>query len=219
MEYQTTRQVDDHRPTIEAETSGSGARLLDKGDTWHTFIGPGCLLVFVGIFYAVFATQLLPAWASILIGAVLAAIFGSVFIKRYRIIAAMMPGELFLERWPLRRNETVRVRYFRPLKQPLAVTDVAATLKCTEQATYQQGTDTRTVSEDVFEVPLTGVGQELSMTEIQADFELKIPGSLPPSLDVYRNKIIWKVIVHVVVDGFPNDDSEFQILVGPEIVQ
>ena len=89
---------------------------------------------------------------------------------------------------------------------------------CIESATYQQGTNTRTVTETVFEQPLEVVADNTSTEEIQLDWMLRIPGGLPPSLDVYRNKVNWSVKVNVAVDSFPDDDSTFPILVTSEIV-
>jgi hypothetical protein len=218
MHYEVTRKIDRSIPKIKADVSGTGARLVDLGDTWRTFIGPVALAVVVGVIGGIFAIRL-PAWALALIAGVYVIVFGFVLIRRARIVAAMAAGELFVQRWPLRRNEVVRVRYQRDLKTVLAVREVKAQLICEESATYQQGTDTRTVTEIVFQTPLDLVDENVTPQQIQMDWNVRIPPALPPSLEVYRNRVHWRIKVDVTVDGLPDDDSTFKLLVVPEIVE
>lgn len=217
MRCNITRKIHEHFPKIKADRSGSGAHLVDTGDTWRAYIGPLVGGAFIGILAVVFGSALNP-----IVGIALGAIVGVATLyfcyKRWRVLRALHPGELFIQQWPLRRNESVRIRYLRLIKTSAAVRSIRARLQCVESATYQQGTDTRTVTETRFDTILESVQQRIDPDRIEIDWELQVPEDQPPSLDVYRNSIQWSVVVEITFQEIPEDDSTFQLLVGPEVL-
>lgn len=218
MRCQLTRKNHDHFPKIKADRSGSGAHLIDKGDGMSSLFPPLIIGGIAGIVIAIFCMGVLgPQFVAAILG-VVALIAGYSFLRRFKVYKALCPGELFVQQWPLRRNESIRIRYLRLIKTSATVQSVTARLQCVESATYQQGTDTRTVTETVYTADLEEVEREGDLDKIQVDWQLEIPAYKPPSLDVYRNEIRWSVVVALNFNEIPEDDSTFALLVGPEVL-
>ena len=218
MRYTITRKIHEHFPEIKADRSGSGAHIIDTGDDWTFLLPP---LIIAGILSLILCIFLLGTlgWSIILpILGVVFAVAGYSFFRRWKVYSTLHPGELFVQQWPLRRNETVRVRYVRLIKSSVMVQSISARVECMESATYQQGTDTRTVTETRYTQELESVQQKIDPERIEADWELAIPADQPPSLEVYRNHIRWSIVVSLTFAGIPADDSTFQLLVGPEVL-
>lgn len=217
MRCEITRKIHEHFPQIKADRSGTGAHLVDQGDTWRAFIGPLAGGIFIGLIAFFFGSSL-----DLRLGLVLVTIVGAVTAyfcyRRWRVLQALHPGELFIQQWPLRRNEPVRIRYLRLVKTIASVRSIRARLQCVESATYQQGTDTHTVTETRFETILESVQQRTDPDRIEIDWALQIPADQPPSLDVYRNSVQWAVVVEITFQEIPEDDSSFPLLVGPEVL-
>lgn len=217
MHCKISRKLKQHLPEIEAIVSGSGARLVDKGDTWRALITPLAIGGIIGLIAGVITFQE-NFTVGVAVVSIIALIAGYFVVKRWRIVRALHPGELFLQQWPMRRGESIRVRYRRKMKDSISPDQMTARLQCVESATYQQGTDTRTVIHTLHSSPLELVEQEISLDHLQSDWILTIPRELPPSLKVYRNSVTWSVVVSLTFHDIPNDDSEFTLLVRPEVI-
>lgn len=107
--------------------------------------------------------------------------------------------ELHFADWPLAIGSTTRVRVIRRAKRPVpdAEYELTAELTCTESATYMDGTDQRTATDEVVDEDLTVTGT-LAQNVFDAVFDLHIPHDRgAPGMDLGSNKIEWKLDIDV----------------------
>ena len=90
-------------------------------------------------------------------------------------------------------------------------------LVCDEEATYRQGTNTRTETRRVYR-------QELLRQEkvevgrgapLEAECSLTMPAEVMHSLKAEHNGIHWKLVVQADVAGWPNFERSFSVIVHP----
>ena len=79
--------------------------------------------------------------------------------------------------------------------------------------TYRQGTNTRTVTEDIATYPLDVSMLPSTASGTAASFTLAILPDAPPSFELNNNRLQWWVHLDPVGEG---DDSEFKLWVRPE---
>jgi hypothetical protein len=99
----------------------------------------------------------------------------------------------------------------------LSVKCLTLSLICEEEATYRQGTDTRTESSKVFQ-------QEILRREnfeippaipFEIQVELRIPESAMHSFASAHNRIGWTLVVNGDVEGWPNFERSFPVILFP----
>jgi hypothetical protein len=99
----------------------------------------------------------------------------------------------------------------------LSVNCLTLSLICEEEATYRQGTDTRTESSKVFQ-------QEILRQEnfeippgipFEIQIELRIPESAMHSVASAHNRIGWTLVVNGDVEGWPNFERSFPVILFP----
>jgi len=92
-------------------------------------------------------------------------------------------------------------------------------LVCNEEVTYQQGTDIRTESKTVQRIRIlrkTGI-------RVNPDHPYETAGefALPPdamhSFESSHNMISWMILVHGEVEGWPNFERKFPVIVYPNV--
>lgn len=81
---------------MEAIVSGNGARLVDKGDTWRALITPLAIGGIIGLIAGVMTFQE-NFTVGVVVVSIIALIAGYFVVKRWRIVRALHPGELFLQ--------------------------------------------------------------------------------------------------------------------------
>ncbi len=143
-----------------------------------------------------------------------AAIFTAAFGK-LRITRQWEPGELISPIWPVPLGTPVDVRFRRLARRadPTGV-DLTGRLVLRESVTFRQGTDTRTVTEDVAVFPLDVTMQLSNAPGVAAAFTVTVPADAPPSFELEHNRLQWWVELEPVADG---DDSRFKLWVRPEV--
>jgi len=203
-----------------------GCKLIDPGD----MIGAAVVhFILAGLSVAVFAVLSAAfmlcggfPWWTILLFAIPALLgFGYSIrngLKEYRVVSQMEPGELHLEGWPFRLGEEIHLKYVRRLKRPLTLNKLSAKVALVEKATYQQGSSTTTVQEIVREWSLMAMEPQRPFEEVVGEWDFVVPEDQPPTLPINRNELIWKVIVTVSFAEGLQDDSEFPLLVLPEVL-
>jgi hypothetical protein len=90
-------------------------------------------------------------------------------------------------------------------------------LRCQEQATYQQGTNSRTETCPVFEQEVFR-REEFEIHQglpFEATLPLRVPESAMHSFKSAHNAIQWKLIVLGDIAGWPNYEREFPLLIYP----
>lgn len=99
----------------------------------------------------------------------------------------------------------------------LTLDSLRVLLVCEEQATYQQGTNSRTETCPVFQAEVfrrEGFEVQHGMPfEVQAP--LRVPAGAMHSFKSTHNEVRWKLIVKGDVRGWPNYEREFPLLVYP----
>ncbi|MEM8535215.1 MAG: hypothetical protein AAGF95_30535 [Chloroflexota bacterium] len=220
----TTRQPRQQvLPKIQVTQSPEGLVLKEP-------LGGYTMLLFLGFFalfwntitWVVFGT----AWATQGLGSiwwgVIFVLVGLVllffFVRQLAISLRFGPGKLIISTWPLCIGSEAEVRFVRNIRGSATIERLEARLVCTEVATYQVGTDTRTVRETVWEETLPAAMMMPGSSMMDATWHVHIPKDAPPSLSVRRNQIVWSVEVKAYVANFPDTTSSFTLVVRPEVV-
>jgi len=103
----------------------------------------------------------------------------------------------------------------------LSVKRLEMLLTCHEEATYQQGTDTRRESHCAFRQRIfLGEGFEIGLDgplEVRRRFQL--PSTAMHSLKTSHNEIAWKLVVRGEVAGRPEIERSFSVIVYPPLCQ
>ncbi len=90
-------------------------------------------------------------------------------------------------------------------------------LACDERATFRQGTDTRTESRRVFQQRCY-VRENFEIAQglpFESCCQLEVPAGAMHSFSANHNDVSWKLIVKGSVQGRPEFQREFQIVVSP----
>lgn len=119
----------------------------------------------------------------------------------------------------LRVGEDFTVRYDQQIRTPTHVEMLSVMLVFLERATYQQGTDTRTVKHeeivDRFDFP----GRQFQAGETFRQIcTFKIPSDAMHTFEAQHNKLQWWIRVVVKISGWADLQEEFMVRVLPERV-
>lgn len=170
--------------------------LIDESGTSLAGCG-AAILVIAGVLWIVAIANGSLGW-SIILGIVLL-VATSIFVGGVLEMRRWENLELHFAEWPLTIGSTTRVRVTRRSKRPVpdAEYELTAELTCTESATYTQGTDQRTDTDEVVDEDLTVTGR-LRQNVFDAVFDLHIPHDRgAPGMDLGSNKIEWKLDIDV----------------------
>ena len=128
--------------------------------------------------------------------------------------------EITISEQMLRVGESFTVNFFHSFKSGVQVESIRLELVFRETATYQQGTDTRTVTHNhiiaEFEEP---GGHFQSGHLIQKNYDLQIPPDSMHTLKVRRNKLEWFVRFSMKVPRLPDFSEEYELEVVPVMMK
>lgn len=99
----------------------------------------------------------------------------------------------------------------------LAVNSLRVLLVCEEEATYRQGTNTRTATERVFEEEIfrrEGIEIHAGMP-LESRCEFQVPDGAMHSFEAAHNRICWKVVVEGDVARWPDFERTYTVQVYP----
>jgi hypothetical protein len=163
--------------------------LSDK-DTGFTIIGGIFVLVGLGIF-----------------------LFGALtYYTRLRI----GQPEITISEQMLRVGESFTVNLFHSFKSGVQIDGIRLELVFRETATYQQGTDTRTVTHNHIIAEFEEPGSYFQAGHlIQKSYDLQIPRDGMHTLKVTRNKLEWFVHFSMKVPRLPDFSEEYELEVVP----
>jgi hypothetical protein len=137
------------------------------------------------------------------------------FIHRLLVATGVGPTLAEISSHPLYSGE--RCRVFISQSGKLTMNSLRVFLVSEEEATYQEGTATRTESRRVFEQEL--FKQERFQIEkerpYETEFDLQLPAGAMHSFEASYNKIRWKLVVRGDVAGWPNYERNFPVVVYP----
>lgn len=195
------------RPAHSVSTSGTSGQL-----------GFGIVLAVAGAVLVFLRSRGVgPEFLWFLAGVVLAVALGLV-LWAVALLLRWQALEVRFPQWPLLLNGVHTVELERHSRRRVADArgHLTATVTCTEEAEYQQGTDTRTAREVVHEVAHAGTW-EIRNGVFLGGVQIEIPDSRgAPSMSLGHNKILWKVEVDVEgVDRFA-DPGPIALVVAPE---
>lgn len=188
----------------------------------------GCLVLF-GLFWIAFSSIFLIT--GIGNGDVVFSIFGGVFVligvamlawggMSYYTRFRVGKPEITISEQMLRVGETFTVDIFHSFKSNIQVENIRLQLLFRETATYQQGTDTRTVTHNHviadFEEP---GGHYQSGHLFQQSYSLQIPPDSMHTLKVRRNKLEWFVRFSMKVPRLPDFNEEYELEVVPVMIK
>jgi hypothetical protein len=137
------------------------------------------------------------------------------FFRQLLLTAGIGPTLLEISQHPLLPGEQYQI--FLSQSGRLSVSTLSLSLVCQEEATYRQGTNTRTETREVycrqlwrrenFEIP-PGM-------PFEAECMLPVPVGAMHSFKSGHNKINWKLVVEGKVAGWPDFKRAFSVVVYP----
>lgn len=126
--------------------------------------------------------------------------------------------EITLSKTNVRVGDSFTLTFENTFQASVDVSAFTVTLNFRESATYQQGTDTRTVTHNeviqTFEHP---GGNFQAGSRLFESFEMTIPADGMHTVDVNRNKLKWLVRVLLTIPNRPDFMEEYELIVLPEI--
>ena len=128
---------------------------------------------------------------------------------------AIGPTSLEISAQPVYPGGTYKV--FLSQSGRLSVRSLEVTLVCEEEATFRQGTDTRTERRRVHEqsVLLRENFEILPSAPFEDQGELNFPKNVMHSFQADHNAVYWKLVVHGVVEKWSNFERKFPLVVYP----
>ena len=206
-------------PKIAIERRGGKDVYTDGSDTWRGSLGyfiglPIVLAAAGGSSYAWYETG---EWGLGLVAVIFSFAFFAVLVATIRqviVLSALKPGILEVDA-PLYPGASREFIFSRTGKNQLSVPRVKASLQCVENVQWQCGTDTCSASRTLWNVDLPEYIPQGLRWEITAVWNVEIPAHLPSSFQARRNQIEWKFTAHMEIEGLPDDDSLFSLLVLP----
>jgi hypothetical protein len=137
------------------------------------------------------------------------------FIRQLLITTGIGPTHAEISDHPLVPGGDYRLFISQPGR--LKFNSLSVALICEEEATFRQGTNTRTESCEVFRQEL--VRRESFEVQPGTPWEADIAFTAPPqamhSFKAAHNAVTWKIVVHGDVAGWPDYTRTFPIIVRP----
>jgi hypothetical protein len=217
-------------PKDQNLTNSPGIRLAYRLPIAHS---PGWRLLLLGVFTLLWnGLVAVLGWIAVsnhLAGRpdvyvlALAVLFGLIgllaighFCLRLLAATAIGPTSLEISQQPMYPGQSYQI--FLSQAGRLSVRSLTVILVCEEEATYRQGTDTRTERRRVHEEQL--FRQENFDIKPSAPFEheskLQFPGKVMHSFQSDHNAVHWKFVVEGVVDKWSSFERKFPLLVYPK---
>jgi len=219
-----------HVPFDENQTNSPGTRLkyrlpVNLSQGWRLFASAGLCLFWNGI-VSIFVVAAIrghargePNWPlTIFILPFVAIGVGIIFYFVRELLVSTGVGPIHVEisdhpLWPGKQYQVLL-----SLSGRLTIKSLAMSLVCEEQATYRQGTDTRTDRRQVFERQL--LVQEnfeiLPGAPYEGQCALEVPPNSMHSFKADHNEVQWKLVVQGVAAKWPNFNRSFSVVVYPQ---
>jgi len=160
---------------------------------WRSGHGEGCLTAFLVPFVLIGLGLIFGVFRQFLV----------LFNPRLELTlsrGALVPGEPALLQWKI-EGKAERVKRLKIV------------LEGQEEATYRQGTDTKTDREVFATIQI--VDTDPSMQMAQGSARVAVPEDAMPSFKADRNKIVWTLKAACEIPGWPDSDDEYEIVVAP----
>jgi hypothetical protein len=137
------------------------------------------------------------------------------FLRQFLVAARMGPTLLEISGHPLQPGG--RYRLFLSQSGRLTIRDLRVSLVCTETATYRQGTNSRTETQEVQRHELFRRQQfEIERgLPFETELDLGVPEGAMHSFKAERNEINWALTVESDMVGRPNYQRSFPVIVLP----
>ena len=221
----------DDLPSVPVEPPLQGTKLPyrlapSKRDIWGLITSASMSVMLVAIASILVPTAVAEAQSNV--PSAIALIFSPLiciaaiwflyrFFRQLLKLTGIGPTVIELSQYPLHPDSRCNVRLYQPGRIRLKV--VTAWLVCQEEATYDQGTDIRTETRDVFRQRLFRKrAVEVSPEHpFEAEFEMAIPMDAMHSFKSANNRIRWKITVQAEAKGWPRLIRTFRLSVHPRI--
>ncbi len=124
---------------------------------------------------------------------------------------------IFVSKQPLRLGDRFRLAFRQRAKSAADVKGIKLRLVCREVARYTVGTDSRTVTHDVFtqEHEICGSRHVLPGKEVEGELELQIPPDSMHTFKASNNQIVWLIEVDAEIRNWPDFKETYELLVAP----
>ncbi len=147
------------------------------------------------------------------------AVFAAILLRAWLARLRFPVPQVWVSAHPLRVGEEARWRYVQRFSRPLGP-EVEAWMQLVfrEEATYQRGTETVTVThEDVVdEWPLDLTGAQAG--EVELEGRLQIPREGMHTFRARRNRLRWFLRVRAQIPNWPDFQRAYELTVLPEVV-
>ena len=137
------------------------------------------------------------------------------FFRQLLKLAGIGQTSIEVSGYPLMPGQTYQVSLSQPGRVRLKLLDVA--LVCQEEVTFNQGTDIRTESSNVFEKRLfrqRGISVRPG-EPFETEFELAIPAGAMHSFKSPNNRVQWKIVVTGQAKSWPRLRRNFTVSLYP----
>jgi hypothetical protein len=181
-----------------------------------------------GIFACCGLVSMLPAlasrqWVGVLVGGVFFLVgmgfLGYAATAYYGRVRIGSP-QLTISNTNLRVGETFNVNLLHTFQRDVQLEKILIQLLFRETATYQQGTDTRTVTHnDIIENYELPGGQYQAGQMIQQAYTMQIPPDGMHTVKVRRNQLQWFVRLEAGIPKLPDYVEEYELAVLPEMAE
>lgn len=128
--------------------------------------------------------------------------------------------DILISKDELRVGESFSVQFAHTFANDITLEELKVQLVYRETATYQQGTNTRTVTyEDVIEEYELPAGDYRAGHMVAENYTMRIPPDGMHTLRVRRNQIQWFVRVKAGIPKLPDFVETFELTVIPELAR
>ncbi|OHB68171.1 MAG: hypothetical protein A2V70_19695, partial [Planctomycetes bacterium RBG_13_63_9] len=137
------------------------------------------------------------------------------FVRQFLVTTGVGPTLVEISDHPLHPGQ--KCQLFVSQSGRLTLNSIRVLLVCQEEATYRQGTDTRTETREVYR-------QEVFRREnfevrrglpFKAECELDVPAGAMHSFRADHNEIAWKLIVQGDIARWPDYERPFPLVIRP----
>jgi hypothetical protein len=137
------------------------------------------------------------------------------FVRQILLTAGIGPTLVEISDHPLAPGGQYCLFFSQPGRLKFNLLDVA--LVCEEQATYRQGTNTRTENRRVYRQELfRQEGFEVQpAAPLEKQCEFTVPAGAMHSFQAEHNQIHWKVVVRGSAAGWPDYQRSFPVIIRP----
>jgi len=137
------------------------------------------------------------------------------FVRQFLITTGIGPTLVEISDHPLHPGQQCRLFLSQPGR--LAINSIEVLLVCEEEATYRQGTNTRTETRKVCHRQLfhRDAFEVYRGMPFEAECELSVPAAAMHSFKAAHNGVHWKVVVKGDIARWPDYERSFPVIIHP----